>query len=239
MKGKLDGIAIRAPTSPIALAAPVDGLKMDDMDRKLLLHMEQNSRLSLKKLAQKINVKTSTLYHRLHKLSELRVIERNSVIVNPDRIGVDSFYLCILSPKATSEKKPDRMFLTSFATFLSEQFKEIYFGAIGNNLKLYLFVSFFSPRHQNKFFKLLKDNPYIGEICKIRLNSITKGLRMFSFNDEVLLEELDLKQKKQEGNKNAIEKLAKKINPTELKKSRKSDRKLNDEDLGELVKLSD
>ena len=55
----------------------------------------------------------------------------------------------------------------------------------------------------------------------------------------MLLEELDLKQKKQEGKKNSLEKLAKKINQTELKKSKKSDRKLNDEDLGELVKLSD
>ena len=209
------------------------------MDRKLLLHMEQNSRLSLKKLAQKINVKTSTLYHRLHKLSELRIIERNSVIVNPERIGVEAFFLCILSPIVTLENKPDRMFLTSFATFLSEQFKEIYFGAIGADLKLYLFVSFFSTRHQNKFFKLIKDNPYIGEISKIRLDTITKGLRMFSFNDEVLMEELDLKQKKREGKKKIQTKDERKITQINLKKSKKADRKLNDEDLGELVKLSD
>lgn len=211
------------------------------MDRQLLIHMEQNSRLSLKKLAQKINVKTSTLYHRLHKLSELRVIERNSVIVNPERIGVKFFYLCILSPKVTlgKENKPDRMFLTSFATFLSEQFKEIYFGAIGEDLKLYLFVSFFSTRHQNKFFKLLKDNPYIGEISKIRLNSITKGLRMFSFNDEVLLEELNLEQKKKAGKKSTLIKEEKKITQINLKRIKKADSQLNDEDLGELVKLSD
>jgi DNA-binding Lrp family transcriptional regulator len=212
---------------------------MDDMDRQLLIHMEQNSRLSLKKLAQKINVKTSTLYHRLHKLSELRIIERNSVIVNPERIGVDSFFLCILSPKVTSDNKPDRMFLTSFATFLSEQFKEIYFGAIGIDLKLYLFVSFFSVRHQNKFFKLIKDNPYIGEITKIKLNTITKGLRMFSFNDEVLLEELNLEQKKKEGKKSTLIADEKKITRINLKKSNKADNEDLGEDLGELVKLSD
>ena len=211
------------------------------MDRQLLIHMEQNSRLSLKKLAQKINVKTSTLYHRLHKLSELRIIERNSVIVNPERIGVDSFFLCILSPKVTETlgNKPDRMFLTSFATFLSEQFKEIYFGAIGADLKLYLFVSFFSVRHQNNFFKLIKDNPYIGEITKIKLNTITKGLRMFSFNDEVLLEELNLEKKKKAGKKSTLIANEKKITRINLKKKKEADKSLNDDDLGELVKLSD
>ncbi len=176
---------------------------MDEMDKQLLAHLEENSRLSLKKLAQKIDVKTSTLYHRLHKLSESKIIERNSVIINPQSIGVKHFYLLVLSPKSLGDtlNSPDKMFLTSFATFLTEQFKEIYFGAVGDDSKLYILVTFFSDEHRNRLFEILKNNPYIGEIEANRLPSISKGLRMFCFNEEELLNEINKKKNKKKKKK--------------------------------------
>lgn len=62
---------------------------------------------------------------------------------------------------------------------------------------------------------------------------------MFSFNDEVLLEELNLEQKKKAGKKSTLIKEEKKITQINLKRIKKADSQLNDEDLGELVKLSD
>ncbi|MHA1728900.1 MAG: Lrp/AsnC family transcriptional regulator [Promethearchaeota archaeon] len=206
------------------------------MDEQLLLHLEKNSRLSLKKLAQKINVKTSTLYHRFHKLSESKIIEQNSVVVNPESIGVDSFYLLILGSKISSKNKPDKMFLISFATFLTEQFKEIYFGAVGGDLRLYILVSFFSKSHREEFFKVLKSNPYIENIKRIKLNSISKGMRMFSFNDEVLLEELNMKEE-EKSLKDLKEELKTPDNSSGSKKGPK--KRKNKRDLGKLVDLND
>ncbi|MFX0099261.1 MAG: AsnC family transcriptional regulator [Candidatus Hodarchaeota archaeon] len=44
---------------------------MDEIDKKLLLSLEKDARVSLKNLAKELEVKTSTIYHRLHKLNFL------------------------------------------------------------------------------------------------------------------------------------------------------------------------
>ncbi|MHA1512037.1 MAG: Lrp/AsnC family transcriptional regulator [Promethearchaeota archaeon] len=53
---------------------------MDKVDIKLLAAMEQNSRISLKNLARDLNVKTSTIYHRLHKLKESNILENFTIM---------------------------------------------------------------------------------------------------------------------------------------------------------------
>ena len=163
---------------------------MDKTDEKLLSNLEDDGRMSLKKLAKQIDVKTSTLYHRLHKLQENKILINPTVIVNPESIGVKLFYLFILKLKLSDDEKNFSVFQESFSTYLAEEFKEIFFGSLGEDLNLYLLVSFFSESHKNEFIESFLENPYLEKFKMIQLNSINKGLRCFSYNDDYLLQQL-------------------------------------------------
>lgn len=171
---------------------------MDDIDKQLLKHLEKNSRVSLKKLALELNVKISTLYHRFHKLSESKKIEQYSVIINPKSLDVKFFYLITLKPKFIPDQDKENVFLTSFATFISEQFEEIFFSGLSDDLELHILVSFFSEKHRSEFIQMLDENPYFTEKSMIQLTTIPKGLKMWNFNSEYLMQQLKKEQRKPE-----------------------------------------
>ncbi|MHA1730226.1 MAG: Lrp/AsnC family transcriptional regulator [Promethearchaeota archaeon] len=154
---------------------------MDNTDVKLLAAMEEDSRLSLKKLAKDLNVKTSTIYHRLHKLKESNIIERFTIVINPEEIGLKMHCLFNIHLKKMVIGKLDSMFLESFAKFLSEQFTEVLFSSVGDDNQIHIIASFKGKKHSEHFIKTLNDNPYIDNFDLIKFSSILKGKKIFSF----------------------------------------------------------
>ena len=189
---------------------------MDDMDKILLTHLEKDARLSLKKLAQKMGLKTSTLYHRLHKLSESKTIMNFSVIVNPEKIGIQDFYLLTIELSLPNDPI-SRKLSENLSEKLSNDLKEVFFSAMGEDNTLRMVVSFFNSDHRNGFLNILSSNEYVKKVDKIKLNFIPKGLRMFDFNSDKLLE------------------LTKSKHGKAMKDSRESE----EESLGEIVNLDD
>jgi len=168
---------------------------MDELDKILLSHLEKDARMSLKKLAQDMGLKTSTLYHRLHKLSESKTIMNFSVIVNPEKIGIKQFFY--LNVELSLPNDPiSRKLSENLAEKLSNDLNEVFFSAIGEDNTLYMVVSFFGTEHMDEFLQTLSANEYVRKIDKIKLNFIPKGLRMFDFNEEKLMEIIQSKQKK-------------------------------------------
>ena len=98
---------------------------MDKVDIKLLAAMEENSRISLKNLARDLNVKTSTIYHRLHKLKESNILENFTIIINPEAVGLNKHAIMNIRLKKMVIGKLDTMFLESFGKFLAEQYEEV------------------------------------------------------------------------------------------------------------------
>jgi DNA-binding Lrp family transcriptional regulator len=160
---------------------------MDEMDKILLTYLEKDARLSLKKLAQKMGLKTSTLYHRLHKLSESKTVLNFSVIVNPQKIGIQDFYLLTVELNLPNDPI-SRKLSENLAEKLSHDLKEVFFSAIGEDNTLRMVVSFFDTVHMDNFLSILSSNEYVKKIEKVKLNFIPKGLRMFDFNEDKLLE---------------------------------------------------
>jgi len=159
---------------------------MDELDKIILTHLEKDARISLKKLAQEMGLKTSTLYHRLHKLSECKTILNFSVILNPEKIGINLFYFLTVELNLPNDPI-SRKLSENLAEKISNDMKEIFFSAIGNNNTLYMVVSFFNTIHLEQFLQILSSNEYVKKIDKVQLNFIHKGLRMFDFNEEKLM----------------------------------------------------
>ncbi|MDO8634423.1 MAG: Lrp/AsnC family transcriptional regulator [archaeon] len=63
--------------------------EFDELDFRLLSALSANSRLSLRKLAQKVDASPGTVMHRLKKLEASRAIRKYSVLVDYDVLGFD------------------------------------------------------------------------------------------------------------------------------------------------------
>lgn len=61
---------------------------MDDIDRKLLDLLQQDSRLPNAQLADKLNVSASSCWRRMKALEEAGIVERYAAVVNPKRMGL-------------------------------------------------------------------------------------------------------------------------------------------------------
>lgn len=64
------------------------GDAMDDIDRKLLMFLQQDSRLPNAQLAEKLNISASSCWRRVKALEEAGIVERYAAIVNPKRMGL-------------------------------------------------------------------------------------------------------------------------------------------------------
>lgn len=161
---------------------------MDNVDIKLLAAMENNSRISLKNLARDLSVKTSTIYHRLGKLKKNNTLDRFTVVINPEAIGL-SLHTCItIRLKKMVIGKLDTMFLESFAKFLSEQYGEIMYSGVAEDEQIYLLASFRDQTHFDTFEKQLKENPYVDTFKVVKINRILKGKKMFTFIPELYVQ---------------------------------------------------
>ncbi|MHA1585483.1 MAG: Lrp/AsnC family transcriptional regulator [Promethearchaeota archaeon] len=159
---------------------------MDKVDIKLLAAMEKNARVSLKNLARDLDVKTSTIYHRLHKLRESNILERFTIVVNPEAIGLTVHTLIAIRLKKMVIGRLDSMFLESFAKFLSDQYKEVLFSSVGNDEQIWVITSFQNDEHFEKFNTQIKENPYIESFNVVKFSKILKGKKIFTFQDDML-----------------------------------------------------
>ena len=60
---------------------------IDEVDRKILNRLLDNSRVSYRKIAEEIGVSEATVFLRVKKLLEKGVIKRFTVELSPERIG--------------------------------------------------------------------------------------------------------------------------------------------------------
>jgi len=178
---------------------------MDKVDIKLLAAMEKNSRVSLKNLARDLNVKTSTIYHRLHKLRESNILDRFTIVINPEEIGLTVHSLVSIRLKKMVIGKLDSMFLESFGKFLSDQYQEVLFSSVGDDEQIWIIATFKDQDHFTKFCELIKENPYIESFSTIMFNKILKGKKIFTFTGNML--ESDNKGEYFDDNSDEIKKL--------------------------------
>jgi DNA-binding Lrp family transcriptional regulator len=154
---------------------------LDQIDVKLLQHLEKNSRVSLKNLARDLNVKTSTIYHRLNKLKKSNILDRFTIALNPSALGLKLNYMGIVRIKKMVIGKLDAMFLESFAKYLGDQYDEIQFSGVANDEQIYIMVTVRDEAHWAEFEKQMKENPYVEAIKIIQMEKILKGNKIFTF----------------------------------------------------------
>jgi DNA-binding Lrp family transcriptional regulator len=162
---------------------------MDEIDKKLLLNLEKDARVSLKNLAKELNVKTSTIYHRLHKLKEANILNQFTIVINPAAIGLKIFSFINIKIKNLVIGSLDTMFLGSFAKFLAENYDCIVFCAVGSDNVLHMITAFQDNAEFTAFKDEIEKNPYVAEVQVIPFTETVKGQKIFNFPKNIAIEE--------------------------------------------------
>jgi len=63
-------------------------MKLDDRDKRILLELQNDCRMSNADLAEAVNMSASALWRRVRSLEEAGVIERYGAVVNVERMGL-------------------------------------------------------------------------------------------------------------------------------------------------------
>jgi DNA-binding Lrp family transcriptional regulator len=61
---------------------------LDDVDRRLLVELQVDARVSVNELAARVNIARATAYQRLQRLEQDGVITRYTAVVDPARVGL-------------------------------------------------------------------------------------------------------------------------------------------------------
>lgn len=79
--------------------------KIDEVDKTVLNVLQDDSRTAFARIAEKLNVSEATVFTRVKKLVEKRVIKRFTALVSPDMVGktITAFVLINADPKKAPE----------------------------------------------------------------------------------------------------------------------------------------
>lgn len=180
------------------------GDKLDRKDIALLEALEEDSRQSLKVLAEDLGIKTSTIYHRLHRLVESNVLEGFTIVMNPEYLNLTEYVFLTVSLKSGMIQALDLMFVKSLAQYLAKEFKQILFVAIGDKAedakqmpRIYIISVHQSVKDKQTFIQEIKEIAYVEHIKITRFSSIVKGNKIFRF-DPIFFQKGPKRRKKQE-----------------------------------------
>jgi len=62
-------------------------LRIDDLDIQIIKLLQEDSRLSYNKIAEKLGISVGTAYNRIKNLEERGILKGYTIIVDPDKVG--------------------------------------------------------------------------------------------------------------------------------------------------------
>jgi len=79
-------------------------MKLDSLDRKLIRHLQEDGRLSLRELGRLLKVPHTTVFTRVNKLVDNGIINHFSAILHPHEMGIKLNFIVVDVPEAESKE---------------------------------------------------------------------------------------------------------------------------------------
>ena len=77
---------------------------LDETDRLIVDRLQQNAKLTIKELAEELNLTTSPVFERIKRLEREGIIERYAALVNAEKVGKGQVVFCnVQMPNYTPE----------------------------------------------------------------------------------------------------------------------------------------
>jgi Lrp/AsnC family transcriptional regulator len=87
-------------------------VRIDEMDRKILVALQEDASLSLDEIARKVGSSKTPVWNRIRRLREAGVIRRTAALLDAEALGLEACFFVLVR---TSEHEPDwqRRFLAA------------------------------------------------------------------------------------------------------------------------------
>jgi Lrp/AsnC family transcriptional regulator len=69
---------------------------LDDLDRKILSALQEDASLSLEAISRKVGASKTPIWNRIHKMTEAGVIEKRTVLLNPEALGLGTCFFVLV-----------------------------------------------------------------------------------------------------------------------------------------------
>lgn len=81
---------------------------LDDVDRKILAAMQEDASQSLDEIATRAGASRTSVWHRIRKLRAAGVIRRQTVILDPQRLGLEACFFVLIRTSEHQKEWQDR-----------------------------------------------------------------------------------------------------------------------------------
>lgn len=78
--------------------------RLDDLDRRILVELQQDADRSLDEIARKVGSSKTPVWNRIRRMREQGVIRSQTVLVDPEALGFDACFFVLIR---TSEHEPE------------------------------------------------------------------------------------------------------------------------------------
>lgn len=79
-------------------------VRLDQVDRKILIELQRDASQSLEELARKVGSSKTPVWNRIRKLREAGVITRQTVLLDAEALGLEACFFVLIR---TAEHEPD------------------------------------------------------------------------------------------------------------------------------------
>lgn len=69
---------------------------IDDLDRKILLQLQEDASQSLDEIARKVDSSKTPVWNRIRKMKAAGVIERQTVLLSPEALGLEACFFVLV-----------------------------------------------------------------------------------------------------------------------------------------------
>lgn len=140
-------------------------VRLDEIDRKILVELQEDASQSLDEIARKVNSSKTPVWNRIRKLREAGVIGRQTVILDAEALGLEACFFVLIR---TSEHEAD--WQKKFLRALRERPEVLEAHRLAGDIDYILKVRVANARAYDKFYQAL--------ISEVRIYNVTALLSM-------------------------------------------------------------
>ena len=87
-------------------------VQLDGVDRKILAAMQEDASRSLDDIAEKAGASRTPVWHRIRKLRAAGIIRQNTVLLDPDKLGLEACFFVLVRTSEHQKEWQDRFLET-------------------------------------------------------------------------------------------------------------------------------
>ena len=148
--------------------------QLDQLDRKIVAALQQDASRSLEEIAKSVGASKTPVWNRIRKMREAGVIRQQTVIVDPDALGLESCFFVMIR---TAEH--DAGWLDRFMTAIQKRPEVMEAHRLAGDIDYILKVQVRNARAYDEFYQAL--------ISEVQIYNVTALLSMEEIKSTTVL----------------------------------------------------